>query len=84
MLASHSDQREMICAWQKRKKMLTHAKDFFNKKTAEQGRCSRRRHTMCYWRKIYENIKYLEIEKRYGHAVSGILKANGSPLKENY
>ena len=29
-------------------------------------------------------IKYLEIEKRYGDAVSGILKVNGSPLKENY
>ena len=34
-----------------------------------------RRPTMCYWRKICEKIKYLEIEKRYGHAVSGILKA---------
>ena len=42
------------------------------------------RRTMCYWRKICEKIKYLEIEKRYGHAVSGILKLNGSPLKENY
>ena len=40
--------------------------------------------TMCYWRKICEKIKYLEIEKRYGHAISGILKAKGSPLKENY
>ena len=40
--------------------------------------------TMCYWRKICEKIKYLEIKKRYGHAVSGILKVYGSPLKKNY